>query len=167
MLELERSMTVPQGTAAPPLRVLIPVDRVTAHPRLLARVQADLPHSELVLVWIVTPSAVLTWGALLAEPVEERSRVMLAALGERMDEARRRLDPLQRAAHATGLKVRTQVVHGATAEMLVRVARAEQAGRVLIPSNGGDLYGHPPQELAMLMRRRLTCPVDTLDMRTG
>ena len=162
MLDLVRSVTQPQGTLPLPTRILVLVDRITAHPRLFARLQQNFPHSHITLLWVVTPSAVLTWGALLAEPVEERTHAMLAALGERMEEAQRRLAPLQRAATAAGLRLRTTVVHGALAETLVRVARAEHIDHVLIPT-GSDYPGQPLPELISQMRRRLPCPVETLD----
>ncbi len=162
MLDLARSVVQPQSGLSVPARVLVLVDRITAHPRLFPRLQQRFPHSEITLLWVVTPSAVLTWGALLAEPVEERTHAMLAALGERMEEGQRRLAPLQRAALAAGLRLKTSVVHGALAETLVRVARAERIDQVLIPT-GSDYHGQPPAELVGQVRRRLTCAVDTLD----
>ena len=86
---------VPLTGASGP-RVLVLLDPDTARPQVLTHIEATgVTPSLIVLLWVVTPGELLTWGALAAEPVADRTGAMLAALGERMARARRRLAPLQ------------------------------------------------------------------------
>jgi hypothetical protein len=156
-----------ERTTAPPVageRLLVVVERATAHPRLLSALLPNtgpLPAS-VAWVWVVTPGAVVSWGALLAEPMD-RTNVLMAALAERMEEARRRLLPLQRACVAASVPAQIHIVHGAAPESVVRVARECEAARVLLPTHAGTVYGQSPQELARALGRRLSCPVGLLD----
>jgi hypothetical protein len=88
---------------------------------------------------------------------------MLAALGERMEEARRYLTPIQRACAVANLPCQIHILHGAVAESVVRLARAEQVDQILLPAADGALYGSSPQELAMTLAQRLAIPVGILD----
>ncbi len=141
-------------------RVLVLVDHATAHPRLLGQLAPTtaIPPGRVLLLWVVTPSSVVSWGALLAEP-NDRTHMMLSAVSERMEEARRRLLPLQRACSASSIPCQVHIVHGSVAESVVRLARDEQVDQVLLPVAEGAIYGQSPQEFATLLSRRLTIAV--------
>ena len=144
-------------------RVLVLVDRASADMRLLAKLApaTALPPSAIVWLWVVTPGAVVSWGALLAES-GDRTRILLSALTERMEEARRYMTPLQHACNRANIPCQTHVLHGAVAESVVRLARGEEVEQVLLATTGGDIYGQPSQELASSLGRRLTIPVGIL-----
>lgn len=141
--------------------VMILLDPETAHPRVLAHVQATGPQpGQIVLLWVVTPGELLTWGALAAEPATDRTPAMLAALYERMAAARRRLAPLQWACQRAGLPVQVQIVHGTVVAAIVKAARAEQVDRIVIPMHDGAVRGQPARPLADALARQVVCPVE-------
>lgn len=143
-------------------RVLVLVDRASADVRLLKQLLPAQPPAAVVWLWVVTPGAVVSWGALLAES-GDRTRLLLAALGERMEEARRSMTPLQVACQRADLRCQTHILHGAVAESVVRLARSEAVEQVLLAATGGTLYGQPAQELAATLARRLSVPVGLLE----
>lgn len=145
-------------------RVLVVVDRASADARLLEKLVPtnDVPPAAIVWLWVVTPGAVVSWGALLAES-GDRTRILLSALTERMEEARRYVTPLQRACNLAEIPCQTHVLHGAVAESVVRLARGEEAESVLLATVDGSIYGQPAQELAATLTRRLALPVGILE----
>jgi hypothetical protein len=145
-------------------RVLVLVDRASADARILAKLApaTDVPPAALIWLWVVTPGAVVSWGALLAES-GDRTRILLSALSERMEEARRYMTPLQRACTIAEIPCQTHILHGAVIESVVRLARGEEVEQVLLAANGGSLYGQPPQELAATLSRRMPVPVGILE----
>lgn len=145
-------------------RVLMLVDRASADVRILQKLAPAnaLPPSSVIWLWVVTPSAVVSWGALLAES-GDRTRLVLAALGERIEEARKYLTPIQRACVTAEIPFQIHILHGAVAESVVRLARGEEVEQVLIPNADGGIYGQAPQELATALARRLTVPVGLLE----
>lgn len=145
-------------------RVLVLVDRASADITLLDKLApaAALPPSSVVWLWVVTPGAVVSWGALLAES-GDRTRLLLSALGERMEEARRYVTPLQMACQRAEIPCQTHILHGAVAESVVRLARGEAVEQVLLAASGGALYGQPSQELASSLAKRLSVPVGLLE----
>ncbi len=144
-------------------RVLVLVDRNSADARLLHKLASpnDIPPAAVIWLWVVTPSAVVSWGALLAES-GDRTRILLSALSERMEEARRFLTPLQRACNAADVPCQTHVLHGAVGESVVRLARGEEVEQVLLAGTDGTIYGQAPQELAASLAQRLSVPVSIL-----
>jgi hypothetical protein len=157
---------VAQRTQCPPAvdrRVLVLVDPISTHPgwvkEWLARHGAP---AEVALLWVVTPGSLITWGALAAEPVE-RASVLLAALGERFEQARRRMNPLVQVYAAAKIPTETRVVHGPLIESVVRCAAELQVDHVLLPPVTGSGYGHAPAELAANLARQISCPVVQLD----
>jgi hypothetical protein len=145
-------------------RVLVLVNHATAQPRLLNQLTSTTatPPAAIVLLWVVTPNSVVSWGALLAES-GDRTHLLLAALSERIEEARRRMVPLQRACAVANISCETHVVHGAITESVIRVTRDEKIDQVLLPTVGGAVYGQPSQDLAMTLAKRLTVPVGTVE----
>ncbi len=145
-------------------RILVLIDRDSAHLRILKKLAPTTaqPPASIVWLWVVTPGAVVSWGALLAES-GDRTRLLLSALGERMEEARRYMTPLQRACVSAEIPWQTHVLHGAVAESVVRLARNEAPDHVLLATSGDTLYGQPAQELASTLARRLTVPVGILE----
>jgi len=145
-------------------RVLVLVDRATADLRLLAQIApaTALPPASVIWLWVVTPSTVVSWGALLADS-GDCTRMMLVALGERMEEARRYMMPLRHACAVADIPCQVHILHGTVAESVVRLARGEAVEQVLLPSADGLIYGQPTQELAMMLARRLTVPVGILE----
>lgn len=141
-------------------RVLVLVDQASADPQLLKKLApaTALPPASIVWLWVVTPGAVVSWGALLAES-GDRTRMLLAALTERMAEARRYLTPLQHACNFANISCETHVLHGPVDESVVRLARSEDVEQVLLAKQGNHLYGQPAQALAATLTRRLTIPV--------
>jgi hypothetical protein len=149
-------------------RVLILLDPETARPQVLSHVEATGQKPSLVvLLWVVTPSELLTWGALAAEPAADRTSAMLAALGERMAAARRRLAPLQWACQSAGIPVQIQIAHGTVAESLVKTARACRIDRVIIPAQDGAVRGHPARPLIDALARQLECAVELVSSTPG
>jgi hypothetical protein len=158
---------ITQPFVSPPLanrRVLVLVNHATAQPRLLNQLTpaTTTPPASIVLLWVVTPSSVVSWGALLAES-GDRTHLLLAALSERIEEARRRMAPLHRACAAANIPCETHVVHGAIVDSVIRVTRDEKIDQVLLPTVGGAVYGQPSQELAATLSRRLTVPVGMVE----
>jgi hypothetical protein len=145
-------------------RVLVLVDRASSDVRLLSKVAPNdiVPPAAIVWLWVVTPGAVVSWGALLAES-GDRTRIVLSALSERMEEARRFLTPLQHQCKHATIPCQIHVLHGTVVESVVRLARGEEVEQVLLASEGGSLYGQPPQELAASLARRLALPVGILE----
>ena len=145
-------------------RVMVLVDRASADVRVLGKIAptSALPPASIVWLWVVTPGSVVSWGALLAES-GDRTRLLLSALGERMEEARRYMTPLQRACVSAEIPCQTHVLHGAVAESVVRLARSEAVEQVLLATNGDTIYGQLPQELAATLTNRLTVPVGILE----
>lgn len=141
--------------------VMILVDRTTAHPRLLVPFRNS--SARVLLLWIVTPSAIMNWSALLSDPLEARTSTMMAALGDRMEAARRRLTPLQRAATAEGIDLHVRIAHGALVETAARIAREEQVQRLLIPQTWGEVGGVPQGNLLDNLSQRLRCSVESFD----
>lgn len=141
-------------------RVMVVVDRDSANWRLVEKLAppAAVPPATIVWLWVVTPSAVVSWGALMAEH-GDRTRLLLAALGERMEEARRCMTPLQQACNRIEIPCQTHILHGTVAESAVRLARGEAVDQVLLASVGESIYGQPTQELAATLSQRLTMPV--------
>ncbi len=144
-------------------RVLVLVDPHATRPAWVKAWLTD--HGtpvDVTLLWVVTPSALITWGALSAEPVE-RTSVLLAALGERMAQAHRKLVPLRQACLAAQIPCTLQVVHGPVVESVARLAAALCVDQVLLPPTTGSGYGHAPAELAAILARQIACPVILLD----
>jgi hypothetical protein len=109
-------------------RVLVLVDRASAYTRLVAELApaGEMPPSSIVWLWVVTPGAVVSWGALFAES-GDRTRMLLSALNERMEEARRFMTPLQRACHIEGIPCQSHILHGAVLECAAGAQRASRA----------------------------------------
>jgi hypothetical protein len=144
-------------------RVLVLVDPHATQPSWVkAWLHAHGTPLEVSLLWVVTPSALMTWGALSADPME-RTSVLLAALGERMERAHRKMAPLRQAYHAAQIPCTLQVVHGPVVESVARIAAEACADQVLLPPTTGTGYGHAPAELAALLARQIACPVVLLD----
>lgn len=156
------SMTTPHLVTPPATgqRLLILVDRAGVKNGAMHKVIVGpaSPPASITWMWVVTPGAVVSWGALLAEP-GDRTRLLLVALGERMEEARRYLSPLQRACASAEIPCRTHVVHGAIAESVVRLARTEPVDQVLLLATGGMLYDQPGGALGSALAQRLPIPV--------
>jgi hypothetical protein len=93
----------------------------------------------------------------------DRTRILLSALGERMEEARRYMTPLQVAANRADIPCQTHVLHGTVVESVVRLARGEAIEQLLLASAQGSLYGQPPQELAATLSQRLAVPVGIVE----
>ncbi len=149
-------------------RVLILLDPDTARAQVITHIQATGPQPGLiVLLWVVTPSELLTWGALAAEPVTDRTGAMLAALGERMAAARRRLAPLQWACQRADIPVQVQIMHGTVTESLVKSARADHIDRVIIPTHDGVVRGQPARPLLHTLTQQLACPVELVAAPTA
>lgn len=161
MLDVTWTVTPSPWTRTTGERVLILVDRMTTHPRILTPFHQS--PARLLLLWIVTPSAVMHWSALLSEPLEARTSTMMAALGDCMEEARRRLTPLQRAATAAGIDLQVRIAHGALVETAARIARAEQIDRLLIPHTWGETHGMSQGDLLGTLTTRLRCVVESID----
>src|SRR4051812_42274618 len=105
-------------------RVLVLVDQASADARLIRKVAPvdALPPASIVWLWVVTPGAVVSWGALLSES-GDRTRILLSALSERMEEARRYMTPLQVASNSANIPCQTHILHGTVTESVVRLAR--------------------------------------------
>ena len=145
-------------------RVLVVVDRNSADARLMPKLapRTDLPPAAVIWLWVVTPGAVVSWGALLAES-GDRTRLLLSALSERMEEARRFLTPLQRACHVADVPCQTHILHGTVVESAVRLAGSEQVDQVLLATADGAIYEQSSQDLATTLAKRLTVPVGILE----
>src|SRR5215207_1767085 len=145
-------------------RVMVLVDRASADIRLLKQLAPTntLPPASLVWLWVVTPGAVVSWGALMSES-GDRTRMMLAALAERIEEARKYVTPLQRACAVAEISCQIHILHGAVVESIVRLARGEEVEQILIPNADGGIYGQAPQELASTLAHRLPVPVGILE----
>jgi hypothetical protein len=145
-------------------RVLVLVDRATADPRLLGKLVPTPTQSPAAIIWlwVVTPGAVVSWGALMAES-GDRTRILLSALGERMEEARRYMTPLQYACNNADIPCQTHILHGAVTESVVRLARGESVEQVLLATANHAIYGQPSQDLASSLVRRLAVPVGILE----
>jgi len=141
-------------------RVLVLVDQASADARLIRKVAPvdALPPASIVWLWVVTPGAVVSWGALLSES-GDRTRILLSALSERMEEARRYMTPLQVASNSANIPCQTHILHGTVTESVVCLARGEGVEQALLAASSGSLYGQPAQELASTLARRLTVPV--------
>lgn len=145
-------------------RVLVVVDRNSADARLMQKLapRADLPPAAVIWLWVVTPGAVVSWGALLAES-GDRTHLLLSALSKRMDEARHFLTPLQRACHIADVPCQTHILHGAVVESVVRLARIELAEQVLLATADGAIYEQSSQDLATTLTQRLNMPIGILE----
>jgi len=145
-------------------RVLVLVDQDSADSSLVCKVAplSALPPASIIWLWVVTPVAVVSWGALLAES-GGRTRILLSALSERMEEARRYMTPLQVVSNNAAIPCQTHILHGTVTESVVRLARGEGVEQTLLATAGGSLYGQPAQELATTLARRLTIPVGVLE----
>ena len=153
---------VPLTGASGP-RVLVLLDPDTARPQVLTHIEATgVKPSLIVLLWVVTPGELLTWGALAAEPVADRTGAMLAALGERMARARRRLAPLQWACQRAEIPVQVQIAHGTVMESLVKAVHDARIDRVIVPAHDEVVRGQPARPLVEALARRLTCAVELL-----
>jgi len=149
-------------------RVLVLLDPDTARPHVLAHIEATgMKPGLIVLLWVVTPSELMTWGALAAEPVADRTGAMLAALGERMAGARRRLAPLHWACQRAEIPVQVQIAHGTVMESLVKAVHDAEIDRVIIPAHDEVVRGQPARPLVDALARRLTCAVELLPSAVG
>jgi hypothetical protein len=160
------SMTTPPLVApsTSEQRLLILVDRAGVKSGAIHKVTVGpaSPPASVIWMWVVTPGAVVSWGALLAEP-GDRTRLLLAALGERMEEARRCIAPLQRACALAEIPCQTHIVHGAVIESVVRLARTEPVDQVLLLATDGTLYDQPGAALGSALAQRLPMAVRVLE----